>query len=231
MINLIVAALVLLCPILSYAEPNFFGFSGQNYFSVSGFAVSMEDMELTTDNPGFAARVSAASANAFEAKTSAGFGGALALGFDFTGPWRVEGELSLRVVSLDHISIDGIPLVIDVNRATEKIDTMIPITSLMQNVYYDFSNFLLHSPYIGGGVGLVLYHTLGVGDDDALGYQFMIGMNTPINKNATLGAEYRYFSSTDPEVLDITGPVDIHSFGFRLQYFWDSLVKKIRKKK
>ena len=205
---------------------------GRGYFSVSGFAVSMEDTKLESDNPSIIAEAAAESANTIIAKTTDGFGGALALGFDFTGPWRIEGEFSLRVVSFDRLSVDGIPLLLDDKQNGNKRidDATIPISSLMGNIYYDLPKILGHPPYVGGGIGMVFYENLGVADDDAFGYQFIIGINTPINKNAKLGVEYRYFSSTDPEVKDITGDVDIHSFGFKLQYYWDSPAKKGRKK-
>ena len=203
---------------------------GRGYFSVSGFAVSMEDTKLESDNPSIIAEAAAESANTIIAKTTDGFGGALAVGFDFTGPWRIEGEFSLRVVSFDRLSVDGIPLVFDKDGNTRIDDATIPISSLMGNIYYDLPKILGHPPYVGGGIGMVFYENLGVADDDAFGYQFIIGINTPINKNAKLGVEYRYFSSTDPEVKDITGDVDIHSFGFKLQYYWDSPAKKGRKK-
>ena len=102
-------------------------------------------------------------------------------------------------------------------------------TATNGKIYLD-NNEISNIPPHKRGIGMVFYENLGVADDDAFGYQFIIGINTPINKNAKLGVEYRYFSSTDPEVKDITGDVDIHSFGFKLQYYWDSPAKKGRKK-
>lgn len=138
-----------------------------------------------------------------EASFDPGFRIAGALGYDF-GAFRAEGEIGYRTNDAADGSIVGLgpgPLEGDVS-----------VLSFMANGYYDF-----HSadsslvPYLGVGLGLasidanisapLLAPFPQIMDDSAtvFAYQFMVGLGFNVSPATTITADYRYFSTTNPE--------------------------------
>jgi opacity protein-like surface antigen len=93
--------------------------------------------------------------------------------------------------------------------------------SLMANLYHDFSSFSLLSwtPYVGTGIGIAFLDgdfqtaTLDLEiDDQEFAYQFIVGGSRSLTSNIDLLLEYRYFATTDFELVNNT-PVPAAPFG------------------
>jgi outer membrane protein OmpA-like peptidoglycan-associated protein len=80
--------------------------------------------------------------------------------------------------------------------------------ALLLNVYYDFKNDSIFTPYIGGGIGpdFVNLENYGVpgaqlgGDAVVAAYQGIIGVSAQLDPNWSVTADYRYVGSFDPKV-------------------------------
>lgn len=77
-------------------------------------------------------------------------------------------------------------------------------TALMANAYYDLENDTRFTPYIGAGIGVahVDFDTAGGDEGTEFAYQGIVGVNYAIDPKWHVGAEYRYFATTEVENSD-----------------------------
>jgi len=153
-----------------------------------------------------------------EVSLDLGFGVGGALGYDF-GAFRAEGEIAYRLNDTDDGNVIGF--------GPGPVDGDISALSFMANGYYDIpvANSPL-VPYVGVGVGVAsidaditapLLSSLALVDDSAtvFAYQFMAGLGYNISPTITLTADYRYFTTTDPEFS--CGPALICAAGIEIE--------------
>jgi len=106
-----------------------------------------------------------------------GYGFNLAAGYDFE-PVRAEFEFGYKSAEI---------------KDTGGVDTN--IQSYMINAYYDFKNKTSLTPYVGAGVGMLNGELEDNGisiDDNAFGYQVMVGTAYNMTKNLALDLSYRF---------------------------------------
>ncbi|HEY1096921.1 MAG TPA: outer membrane beta-barrel protein [Alphaproteobacteria bacterium] len=72
-------------------------------------------------------------------------------------------------------------------------------TAIMANAYWDFENNTGITPYVGAGIGTAYVDFDSVGGDDSweFAYQGMAGANINVAPQWAVGAEYRYFATTE----------------------------------
>ena len=89
------------------------------------------------------------------------------------------------------------------NRAGSHVDDV----SLMGNAYWDIETGTRFTPYLGAGIGVAYVNidsALRRSDDSfEFAYQGMAGANFAIDPRWTVGAEYRYYATTDVGSTDI----------------------------
>jgi opacity protein-like surface antigen len=76
--------------------------------------------------------------------------------------------------------------------------------ALMGNGYWDIETGTRVTPYLGAGIGTayVDIDTAGGGNGWEFAYQGMAGANVVLNPQWTVGAEYRYFATTEVKGVD-----------------------------
>lgn len=97
--------------------------------------------------------------------------------------------------------LEGMYRTNDLNGAgSDSIDSV----SIMGNAYWDFETGTRFTPYIGGGLGAAYVNVDAPGGDNSweFAYQGMAGVNFDVNPNWTVGAEYRYFATTEVNNTD-----------------------------
>ena len=154
-----------------------------------------------------------------EAEFDSGPAARIALGFDYASPLRSEIELSQRWNDID--SIGGASGTGDAN-----------VTSLMTNLYYDFSNDSLFTPFLGLGVGGSLIDADGqspiagsrVDDTDVVfSAQGIAGVLYQYDEQWSFGLDYRYLVAPIVDVrtdsgTDLDTEYDSHTLMFSLRY-------------
>lgn len=78
-------------------------------------------------------------------------------------------------------------------------------TAIMLNAYWDIETGTRFTPYLGAGLGTAYVDVDTTGGDDnwEFAYQGMAGANFAIDPRWTVGAEYRYFGTTEVGSTDI----------------------------
>ena len=109
-----------------------------------------------------------------------GYGIGMALGYHFDA-FRLEGELEFRDTDIE-----------DTNFGIQMWD-------LLANVYIDFENASLVTPYIGigGGYGWLDLDQVLEYDDTQLVYQGTAGVNWEVTHNVKMDWQYRYLTDND----------------------------------
>lgn len=120
-----------------------------------------------------------------------------AVGYDFAGPFRVEGEYGWQKNDLDQLSFD--------NQFGNFQEGDLKTQSLMVNGYYDVATGSPWSPFVGVGIGWAKVDldtpALPLGDnDDVFAYQFMAGVTYAIDAQWSVDAQYRYFGTQDATI-------------------------------
>ncbi len=199
------------------------------YIGAHGGAVFLEDADTTLSAP-----VTPITAVSFETEFDAGFLVGGVVGYSFNKVFRVEAEVSYRDNDLDEGTALGI---------SAPIEGDITALAGMANVYFDFRPGKSWRPYFGGGIGVanldlefdsIAGIPFSFSDSDAVfAYQAMAGVEYKITPRLSLGAEYRYFATTDPEFDDTVfdGEVDVpvtleseyhsHNVLVRLRYYFN----------
>ena len=77
-------------------------------------------------------------------------------------------------------------------------------TALMANAYYDLDNDTRFTPYVGAGIGVahVDFDTVGGDESTEFAYQGIAGVTYAVDQNWHVGAEYRYFATTEVDSTD-----------------------------
>lgn len=112
------------------------------------------------------------------------FGFDIAVGYSLKENIRAEVEIGYRKADVD--TFDGV---------NPGGGYSVGVTSYMANGYYDFTQLKLPViPYAGLGLGFLdgKFKAPGFSNSDtALGYQLMLGVSLPINRNLSVNAGYK----------------------------------------
>lgn len=118
------------------------------------------------------------------AEFDSAFGFDIAVGFSLKENIRAEAEIGYRKADVD--TVDGI----NVGGGNS-----LGVTSYMVNGYYDFTQLKLPvKPYVGLGLGFLDGKVKAPGfseSDTVFGYQLMLGVSLPINRNFSVNAGYK----------------------------------------
>ena len=159
----------------TYMSANFFGLG---FFSDSG---------ATNSNTAIAG---------YDIEASEGFAVGAAVGYDFFGYLRIEGEIAYQNNALAKASTAGGDVLLH-----EDIDSL----AFLVNYYCDFTNDSLWTPYLSAGLGMALVNVddntgyVGNSYDSVLAYQVGAGLGYAFDEELTLEVKYRYFATTNPE--------------------------------
>lgn len=132
------------------------------------------------------------------------------IGYKFSSPLRLEGEVAYRRNNFDKAKFEGDKYGLSGNLTT---------WTYMANLYYDFDMGCAFTPYLGVGAGYAdtkgtvkIEDVKGKGRDDGFAYQGIAGVSYALCENVDLGLEYRYLGEKK-NVRD-------HSVGLSIkQYF------------
>lgn len=112
-----------------------------------------------------------------------GFGFDVAGGYAFNESFRAEAELGYRKADVDTIGGASVS------------SSSLGVLSIMANGFYDFSQLKLPvTPYVGVGAGFLNGKVKAPGvskTDTTFGYQLMLGVNYPLNKNISINGGYK----------------------------------------
>jgi opacity protein-like surface antigen len=130
-----------------------------------------------------------------------------AIGREFDGGFRFEGELNYSNASIDHVHV------VSTNNVATPAD--IPATGSGSSITDMFNAFLSASlgpvtPYVGGGAGIAYFTANNIvagpatlkGSDWGLAYQLIAGADFAATQNISVGARYRYVRVTDLSLMD-----------------------------
>ncbi len=127
-----------------------------------------------------------------------------AIGFQYA---RTRTELEYRRMEA---SIDSVAYAGGSAPGTPIANDDLTAQALMSNVYFDFVNASMFTPYIGVGVGGARVENELGERDAAFAYQGRAGVEVALSGALSLGAEYVYFRTVDveygPKEFDPAGP-------------------------
>lgn len=160
---------------------------GKTYFGFNAGVFMPTDSEIT-DNVGDKADI----------EYDAGFTLGAFGGYEFGNGLRLEGELAYKQADMDKIKVGSL---------NGDIKSEASVFSVMANVFYDFKNKSIVTPYIGGGIGIATVYvddasvngtTVWNNDDDTVfAYQVGAGVGFNVSSRVTLDLGYRYFGTSD----------------------------------
>lgn len=134
-----------------------------------------------------------------------------AIGYQFEGGLRLEGELGYSKNDIDSLSIT----VGQFTATTTAVSGEVIVTSGMVNGIFDFPVEGKLKPYILGGLGLTKADVKieGVSSDDtAIGGQLGVGLNYAVGEGVSVGASYRYFATADYNFGGVVADYKSHRF-------------------
>jgi len=127
-----------------------------------------------------------------------GFGGGVALGYEFENHIRLEGEFAYRRNKVLSESVDDVDVSVALNTY-----------STMANVLYDIDLGCRFTPYVGAGIGYA-WNTVSVdashkhgsvgfhaGNKGGFAYQGIAGVAYNLTEKTSIGLEYRYFQNNN----------------------------------
>lgn len=121
------------------------------------------------------------------------YGGTVAIGLDDpVVPLRLEVELQYRFRDKNTVFVDFAGLQ----------DGDIHMFGPFANVFYDWHNDSIFTPYIGGGLGYVKINQASR-SDYKLAYQAMAGVAMELTEKLSLFGGYRYVETRTPNLLNI----------------------------
>ena len=129
-------------------------------------------------------------------KSDSGLGLGFAVGYAF-GNTRMEGEYAYQKNDLDKVEVSAYGY-----SGSGKIGGETSSHSFLYNVYYDFKNTSLFTPFLSAGVGVsnVEVDLLGASEDDTVfAYQIGAGVAYAMTDKTFMDLTYRYFGTSDPE--------------------------------
>jgi len=161
---------------------------GKAYLGINAGALIPADSKVT-NNIG----------NTADIEFNTGFTTSVYGGYEFGYGLRLEGELTYKQTEMDKFTFRG---------QSEKIKSDSAIFGTMANVFFDFKNSSLVTPYIGGGIGIASIY-VGEGtdsngtsiwnedDDTVFAYQGGAGVGFNVSNNVTIDLGYRYFGTSE----------------------------------
>jgi OOP family OmpA-OmpF porin len=171
--------------------------AGGFYLGVHGGLTILEDADLAVDNPG-------APTLDLTLKTDRGWLAGAAAGYEWSSGVALEGELTYRKNELDKVK--GMGANIDLGGDENS-------WAAMANAYYHLHTGTPFTPYIGAGIGVAQLtidaKPQGAAEfkdsDTQFAYQGIAGVSYALTNQLSLGLEYRYFATTDPNYSDNPG--------------------------
>lgn len=136
-------------------------------------------------NPVVAFVIPPATSKATDLGDGLSYGGAVGFQYKKT---RTELEYRRMEVSVDAVSYAG-----GAAPATPVVNDDLVAQALMSNVYFDFVNRSIVTPYIGVGVGGARVENEIGERDAAFAYQGRAGVEVALGRSVSVGAEYVYF--------------------------------------
>ncbi len=206
--------------------------AGQGWYIAGGAGGQLLDDSTDTTTDPFG------NVSTTETSFDAGYGlsGALGYSWDSHGSggggavFRVEGEVLYKVSDIDGFNF----ITVGSFEGTGDVSAL----ALMANAWYEFPTGMPWRPYIGGGAGMANISLNDVGlnflglefpladdDDWVFAYQFGAGLNYEVTPQIIVGIEYRFFATTDPQFVDVTGfefsgEVLIHNIGLIVRFLF-----------
>lgn len=159
------------------------------------------------------ANVDVASIPGVEFETSQDSGSVLtgAVGYSFPSGIRLEAEMSSRKNDYQDITVTAATTLIGAAlSAKTALSGKVSTTGFMANAALDFKNDSRVQPFVMGGLGMAKVtidnataaSTVLVNDEDyVFAFQFGGGVDVIATENVSLGLQYRFFGSTDPEFI------------------------------
>ena len=149
-----------------------------------------------------------------ESEHEIGFNVTGALGFRFQNGIRSELEIAYRQFGVDNLTLTRVGSLTGLAVGGFDAEGDASALAFMANIAYDFPAQLRIVPHVMAGVGPALVslsglRTLGVdvADDSdwVLAFQLGLGAGYPVTDRWLVGAEYRWFATTDPSFEDVAG--------------------------
>jgi OmpA-OmpF porin, OOP family len=208
------------------------------YVGLHGGAVFLRDARLGNISTSTATGTTTTTLSLSDLKQQfdTGIGVGADVGYGFANGFRVEGEVTYGRNLLGKLSgkltiatSTGTGTTASTSSTTASFSTDVRSSvhswAFMANGYYDFDLGLPVTPYVGVGVGaaIVTLHFVGSEDSDTVfAYQGIVGISYPVAPTASLGVEYRYFATADPNFniqgARITSQYRAHNVFLRLTY-------------
>lgn len=151
-------------------------------------------------------------------ESAVGFGGGLAVGYQFGNGIRIEGEHTYYSSKADRVN------------GAARSDRVHAITG-MTNLLWEYDNSSGIYPYAGAGLGAVFLNSTellensgltGVSSTIAFAAQGIAGVGFALTPNLTGVAEYRYLHAFDPRVDTSAGTIELpyrtHAVSLGLRY-------------
>lgn len=185
------------------------GMAGNSALAAGGYVGGQVGLSIVADSS-----IDDGSGIPQEATFSPGFSIVGSAGYATSANVRVEGELGYLRNNADQFKIAGLSFGADGSAS---------VFSAMLNVFYDIpvGDWV---PYVGGGIGVARvsindFKVLGIpladDSDTVFAWQVGGGVGYKIDPAWTVVLDYRYFSTTDPDFVDLGGApfsaeIDIH---------------------
>lgn len=131
-----------------------------------------------------------------------------ALGYEFAGGWRLEGEYISTENDTEQVNFNG--NIFTGSNARGNIET----ESVFLNVIKAFNSEGVYSPYIGAGIGFTdVESSVNYGggpaaindSDEAFSYQFLAGLDISFSEKFTGFVEYRFLATDDVNLNRLGG--------------------------
>ncbi|MEN8135082.1 MAG: outer membrane beta-barrel protein [Thermodesulfobacteriota bacterium] len=151
----------------------------------------------------------------YNIEADTGFAVGAAVGYDFYGYLRIEGEIAYQNNPLTKAKTAGGDIVLH-----EDIDSL----SFLTNLYCDFTNHSLWTPYLSAGLGAALVNVddntgyVGNAYDSVFAYQVGAGLAYTFTQELTLELKYRYFATTNPVFKNIEMEYATHNVYVGMRY-------------
>ncbi|MFW2368954.1 MAG: outer membrane protein [Desulforhopalus sp.] len=167
----------------------------ENYYLRGGLGIAMpmnSDVDLPFDTPG-----------SLEMSYDTGFIGNLAVGYDFSAPFRLELEYLLQNNDIERYPFGRLSVTGPVALGSVDLTTQ----AFMINGYYDIDTESPWTPFVGLGAGWGNLDLDGpehspAGSDNVFAYQLMGGVSYALNEEWSVDVQYRHLGTSDATIDD-----------------------------
>ena len=149
-------------------------FAAGGYIGIGAGGSFFHDADITVTGVGTA-----------DAEYDTGYGLLVKIGSQLNPNFRLEGEFGYREADLTTVSGPG--------GSVSVSDWNLNIMSFMLNAYYDFKTQSTVTPFVGGGIGMLIaeLEVEGFSEDDTVpGYQLMAGISWAASPNVSIDLSY-----------------------------------------